>query len=176
MWRQWCFTVCRSRLVSATHTAPAGCWAQPTCNAGIFEFELLAAALAVCLAASRFPGRPLLVCCDNQGAIGAVIHGSCETALGRLLSSFLWRIAAESNIPIWIAYVYTGFNVADAPSRWCTSPSPWNDFTKNIPNAQLPSRFAQALRSIRDLEQMGAGTMTVDEAQWKPHVHDAEEI
>ena len=47
---------------------------------------------------------------------------------------------------------------------------------KNIPNAQLPSRFAQALRSIRDLEQMGVGTMAVDEAQWKPHVHDAEEI
>ena len=54
----------------------------------IFEFELTGVALGVTLAIARFPGTPIVICCDNKGAIGTVIRGSCKTQLGRDISSF----------------------------------------------------------------------------------------
>ena len=135
-------------------------------KAGIFEFELLAVALAVCYAVMFHPRRPILICCDNQGANGAVIRGSCKTAIGRLISAFIWRLAAESDNPIWIEYVSSGLNVADAPSRDCSDGSPVNEFTKGMENSPVPQRFSRALSSMENLKNMGIGSIPA-QTQWK---------
>lgn len=57
---------------------------------GIFEYELIAVALAVAIALGRFPGRPLVAGCDNQGALGAIKRGSGKTGIVRAATSFIW--------------------------------------------------------------------------------------
>ena len=85
-------------------------------RAGIYEFEMVCAALGVSAAIMLYPGRPILLCCDNEGANGTPIRGCGKTALGRAIASFIWRIAAETETPIWAEYFKSGHNVADAPS------------------------------------------------------------
>ena len=67
-------------------------------DARIFEYELVAVLLGLCMAKALAPGRACLLCCDNLGARGAVVRGSCATVLGRALSSSLWLVAASSSI------------------------------------------------------------------------------
>ena len=99
-----------------THVPP---WmaALPTTECGIFEFEPVAVVLAVLAAIANFPGRPVVICCDNQGSIGAVKKGGCKTPLGRSLMALLWRVAAETATHLWIEYVRSPLSIADAPSR-----------------------------------------------------------
>ena len=58
-----------------------------------------------------------MVFCDNRGSLGAVIRGSCVTAVGRALSSALWNFAAPHGLQVWIDRVDSELNCADAPSR-----------------------------------------------------------
>ena len=155
----------RPSMLRHTHCPP---WLlDPAVGAGIFEFELLAVLLGVCLAMAHFPGRPLLVCCDNEGANAAVIRGSCRTEVGRLLSSLLWRVATESNSPIWIEYVRSNLNVADAPSRYCSDPRPENVLIGTMQNQNLPRRFAQAVSSLDNLRGVGIDNVTEQITQWE---------
>ena len=133
---------------------------DPALGVGIFEFELLGVLLGVCLAVAHFPGRPILVCCDNEGANAAAIRGSCRTEVGRLLSSLLWRVAAEPNSPIWIEYVRSKLNVADAPSRYCPDSTPGNNLVGSMPSQILPRRFTQAVCSLENLRGMGICSAT----------------
>ena len=88
-------------------------------GAGIFEFELVAVLLALCLAIRVAPGRSVLACCDNMGARGAVIRGSCNTVLGRALSGAFWLVAARFAVSVWIEFVRSASNPCDPPSRMC---------------------------------------------------------
>ena len=88
-------------------------------SAGIFEYELAACLLGLILAAFYAPGRPVLVCCDNLGARGAVVRGSCTAAIGRMLSAAFWNVAAVFSCAVWIDFVASALNVADPPSRAC---------------------------------------------------------
>lgn len=86
-------------------------------EAGIFEYELSAVLLGMCVALCLAPGRPCFLCGDNMGARGAVVRGSCATVLGRALSS-LWLISATSADSVWIEYVRSTLNSSD-PLRAC---------------------------------------------------------
>ena len=76
--------------------------------------------LGVCIAAFFVSNWPLVLCCDNRGACGAVIRVSCTTALGRALSSALWSFAAARGLSLWVEFVKSELNSADPPSRMCT--------------------------------------------------------
>ena len=52
-----------------------------------------------------------------MGARGAVVRGTCNTVLGRALSSALWLAAAAGSVHLWIEYVKSALKLADPPSR-----------------------------------------------------------
>ena len=56
-------------------------------KAGIFELDFVGFLFGLAIAAYYAPGRPVLLCCDNMGARGGVVRGSCATFLGRMISS-----------------------------------------------------------------------------------------
>ena len=58
---------------------------EPGSGDGIYELELSAVVLAVCIAVAQYTGRPNLVFCDNEGANGAAKRGSCSPEMGLLL-------------------------------------------------------------------------------------------
>ena len=120
-----------------------------------FEFELTGVALGVTLAIARFPGAPIVICCDNKGAIGTVIRGSCKTQLGRDISSYIWRIAAETGTFIWVEFVSPPLNISDEPSRCCKNAAHVNDIAKNAIRFELPKRFESAFKSRKALTLYG---------------------
>ena len=85
--------------------------------AGIFEMELSAGFFGLGIDATCASNWPLFICCDNRGACGAVVRGSCVTALGRALSSALWSFASLSGRALWIGFLASGLNCADPASR-----------------------------------------------------------
>ena len=97
--------------------------------------------------------------------------------VGRALSSSLWRLAAEAQSPIWIEYVPSAINVADAPSRHCADGPPENEFTRPHPQTALPTRYVHAMQSLESLQSMGISpTLKTCQTQWKrPEPKIAEE-
>ena len=72
------------------------------------------------------PAQHIVLCCDNRGADGAIIRGSCKTRHGRQLASVLWLILDRLRIPIWAEWAASDFNPADPPPRICRLlPTPW---------------------------------------------------
>ena len=102
------------RCVTAHTHVPA--WMQ---DMSINVKEMAGALLALCLAADIAPGRQLLLVCDNTGARGMVIRGSSTNVYGRGLSSIFWSVAANAAIFVWIEFVRSALNDADATSRIC---------------------------------------------------------
>ena len=86
----------------------------------ITEYELTGALFGLLIAQALFPGVPVLLCCDNQGADGTIIRGSNKTPIGRALSSVFWHAAAESGCAIWVEFARSGLNPSDPISRMCT--------------------------------------------------------
>ena len=87
---------------------------------GIFEYELLPDVFGLAMAAELAPWRPVLLRCDNQGAIGTVLRGSCRAKLGRtIVSIFRWMAAAFATT-VWFGYVKSALNCSDGPSRCCS--------------------------------------------------------
>ena len=60
---------------------------------------------------------PVVICCDNRGAGGAVVRGSFATPLGRALSSAWRSFASLRCLSIWIEFPPSELNCADPPSR-----------------------------------------------------------
>ena len=63
--------------------------------AGIYEFELRSAILALRAAALFAPGLPILLRTDNAGAAATLIRGNCSSVLLRVLESVFWTAAAS---------------------------------------------------------------------------------
>ena len=59
-------------------------------SAGIYEFELAGLLFGIMCAIELEHGAPLLVFCDNMGAIGTVVRASSKTVIGRALCSVIW--------------------------------------------------------------------------------------
>ena len=72
---------------------------DPELLAGIYEYEMFGVALGVATSIMLFPGRPILLFGDNEGANGTVVRGSGETLLGKAIAAFIWRIASETATP-----------------------------------------------------------------------------
>ena len=117
--------------------------------AGIFEMEMVAALFGLTIAAIFGVNCSVVLCCDNKGACGTIIRGSCVTALGRALSSSFWSFAALHGLSVWAEYVASGLNCADPPSRMCPcveKPAPVAGS-----NLGVPVRFARMLESLDTL-------------------------
>ena len=144
------------RAVGLCHThVPQWMMNMPKAEFRIYEFEMTGVALGVALAVDCFPGAPIIICCDNKGAIGTLIRGSCKTQLGREISSFIWRMAAEYGTLIWVEFVTSPLNISDEPSRCCGNAVHSNHLTQNAPRLTLPGRFVSAFESNKALTLYG---------------------
>ena len=140
-------------FADAGHVSTRHCHAPPwfmRALTGIFELELLACILGLAIACSKAPGRTVLLCCDNKGALGAVVRGSRSAPIGRMISSTLWNTAAVFNSAVWIEFVTSGLNCADPPPRSCfvlpKTERPNEEFQG------IPSLFATIMGSMNSLE------------------------
>ena len=88
-------------------------------SAGIYEYELLAELLGATIACEVAPVNPIVLCCDNRGAVGTVIRGKCKTVLGRTITSTLWATASRFARAIWVDPAKSACNPSDPPSRMC---------------------------------------------------------
>ena len=156
-----------------THTHAPEWMRHPDVETGIFEFELLAVCLGVMIALTRFPNRPILLCADNLGARGAVIRGTCKTRVGRALSSYLWRMMSLNSTLVWIEFVRSKLNVADAPSRSCVEDNPVNKFTRGVPLTDPPVEFLTQVGNEGNLLRLGVNPDPINLAEWNCPVHSS---
>ena len=117
-----------------------------TSIAKILEFEMVATILGMALAYAIVGAGPVLLCCDNQGADGIIIRGTCQTDLSRTLSSVFWQVVAANNTPPWVEYVASPLNLADHPSRLC--PGLEKPLKTPVLNHGVPAQFHAMLTSI----------------------------
>ena len=62
---------------------------------------------------------PAAIFCDNRGAAGAVVRGSCVAEVGRDLSSASRAFAALRGLSMWVEHAPSGLNCADPPPLVC---------------------------------------------------------
>ena len=118
-------------------------------ESGIYEFEIAAMIYALLAASLLMPGRPLLLCGDNSGAVAAIVRGNCTTKAGKMLTAVFWAIAAFYGTPIWVEEVRSKFNIADLPSRAC--PLLEEPFSFKKPNFGVPESFKYIFDSLKNL-------------------------
>ena len=118
---------------------------------GIFEYEICANIFGLAMAAELAPGRPVLLCCDNQGAKGAVIRGSCRTKLGRILVSAFWAMAAAFATSVWVEYVRSKVNCSGPASRCCAKLPLELRAVVSEPNEGAPRLSTHMFSSKREL-------------------------
>ena len=101
-------------------------------SGGIFEFELAAAHLGMCVAKRYYPGDAIFACVDNTGAMYTLVRGNAHTELGASIIQAFWLEAAMGcgvSAPYtWIEYVNTHSNISDYESRRC----PWDTVEREI--------------------------------------------
>ena len=93
-------------------------WLQ---KANIFTLELLAAAIAIAQLREISDGGTVLVFIDNTAAASALIRGTTDDKIPRLLVSSFWKTCRLGNFIPWIEIVASENNPADAPSRGVSS-------------------------------------------------------
>ena len=94
-----------SRTTVTTHTPQ---WFNK--ETGIFEKEQAATILGLLTANEIAPGRPLLLCCDNRGAVSTLVRGACASPLGRQFAAVFWSVAAKLGCAGWVERVTTELN------------------------------------------------------------------
>ena len=105
----------------------------------IYEFELAGAVFGIIMANVLTPGRPILLCIDNDAASGTLVRCNSEKPIARTLTSIFWLVAANFSCPIWIGQVRSKLNAADPPSRACDCIS--NPPVIKSPNPGAPESF-----------------------------------
>ena len=113
----------------------------------IAEYELAGCVLGLCMAVTLFPGIPIMLCCDNEGAKGVIIRGSCKTATGRSLSSVFWLVAATFANPIWVEFVKSKCNLADKFSRMRKAIPKESRAPKESGHVGIPTLFHRIFKS-----------------------------
>ena len=86
----------------------------------IGQYELMAAVTPfISLPRSWFEGRPIELWIDNSGAASALVKGySGVPDCARIVNMFHFAIARLGAASLWIDYVPSESNPADAPSRF----------------------------------------------------------
>ena len=138
----------KARPLVAHKHAPQWIIDLPEDECGIFEYELLGVALGISLLLERFTSLAAVLCCDNMGAVGTVIRGSCTTRMGRLLSGYIWKLVSGHSTHLWVEFANSNNNAGDAPSRCCGVEVRENEFTRMGERCVLPKRFAHAFSSM----------------------------
>ena len=108
---------------------------------GIYEWELLAALLGLCLVIRYTENTPVILFVDNQDAQAALISGSGESDLSTQICAAFWELAASDGVNIWVEYAPSKLNIADAPSRARHAPRNDNEITSSFGNIPLPMEF-----------------------------------
>ena len=87
----------------------------------IYLFEICAAILTACGVAdpSVDATRSCVLRIDNQAALAALAKESASSELSAAQASTFWAVAARSPVQLWLGYVHTDSNDADAPPRDC---------------------------------------------------------
>ena len=134
----------------ATHHTHVPSWFARA-KTGIFELELMACVIGLLAAMAIAPGRPVLLCCDNMGARGTIMRGTCGAAIGRMISSVFWNIAAQFECAVWIEFAPSALNSADPPSRSCPL-LPDNTRTEVVSEG-VPELFTHILKSRQALAE-----------------------
>ena len=105
----------------------------------IFTLELLAATIAIHQLKDLTDGGTVLFFIDNTAAASALIRGTTDDTLPRLLVSSFWKTCRLANFIPWIEIVASENNPADAPSRGVDSKLPlefstlkWPSFLKSL--------------------------------------------
>ena len=86
-------------------------------NEDIFTLELLAATIAFWQLSTLTNNGLALIFVDNMSALAALIRGSTDRTLPRILVETFWTTARKSRLIPWVEYVRSCNNPADAPSR-----------------------------------------------------------
>ena len=98
--------------------------APPWCvDENIYTLEILAACIGAAHLAALGGRGPSLFFIDNEAACAALIRGTSDHELPRLLIGAFWRTCIESRICPWIERVSSKNNPADEPSRANTNQS-----------------------------------------------------
>ena len=108
-------------------------------------FEMVGALYGVCVARLLYPGRSIMLCCDNDGAAAALIRGYCKSELARAMCSVIGAISATRALNLWIEHVPGPINPADPPPRGC----PRCEHSFRVPRKELlaPGLFARVFES-----------------------------
>ena len=114
---------------------------------GIYEWELLAALLGLCLVIRYTKNTPVVLFVDNQAALAALISGNGDSDLANQICGAFWALAASAAINVWIEYVPSKLNVADAPSRACDVLRNDNEITNSFENVPMPLEFLQRVQA-----------------------------
>ena len=86
-------------------------------NENIFTLEILASVIAIAQLGSLQGSGLTLAFIDNTAAASALIRGSTDKIIPRLIVSAFWTLCKKYKITPWIEIVSSGNNPADAPSR-----------------------------------------------------------
>ena len=81
------------------------------------QLEILAAVVAFTSRAEQLRGRDIILFIDNTGALYGISKGYSTYIDSAQLVHVLHCVAAAVDANLWIEYVPTGANLADAPSR-----------------------------------------------------------
>merc|ERR1711973_140105 len=82
----------------------------------IVTLELLAAAVAIAQLKDITDGGTVLVFIDNTAAASAIVRGTTDDEIPRLLVSSFWKTCRLANFIPWIEIVASDNNPAGAPS------------------------------------------------------------
>ena len=99
---------------------------------GIYEWEILAALLALCLVCKYTKHTPIVLFVDNKSAASALISGTGTSDLATQICAAFWALAASAGVNVWIEWVPSHLNIADAPSRACNRLRNDNEITNSF--------------------------------------------
>ena len=85
---------------------------------GIYEAELCAAILRIMMLSEVKMDNPIILFVDNQSVLYTLIKGRGPSPYGDTLRQIFWRTVSAMGRNVWLEYIRTSANVADAPSRW----------------------------------------------------------
>ena len=116
----------------------------------IYDMEMCASMLGLCLVAESWPGRPAILRCDNRGATQTLVRGACRSPLSQKTCAAFWCLAASKSVPVWIEDVPGVLNPTDPPSRGC--PRCGKSINAVSKRCEVPNYFSRIFSSLEALD------------------------
>jgi len=112
----------------------------------IYALEAIAAIAAIVQNQEALSGKAVMLFVDNTAALNALLKSTSPDDVTASLIRFFWSVIATRSIDIWIEWVPSAQNIADAPSRKreLSIPTkvfkPFSDLTNLIIQASEPDK------------------------------------